>query len=356
MVLLFAPIVALIVLAVSRRRLFAAVRRTDWPAWMLRVAADGLHGDREQWGRAMLAELASIEDPMQRWRFALSAARVALLPPSRRGFHPALVAAMVAGGAWAGAAAFFPRLQVFVVVFAVLLGGYLSWAVAGRRVPRVVLRSPWIVVVSVVLLGVVACVGLAARAASAYPRAVDDPLHLFALVFAVVLAGYVALAVTPPRAAVSQPAGRWAGAAAGLGAVAVWVVPMLLSRSADWLSGPAAWLTVVVAVTVAAGFAAGISRSPNAGVLAGLWTGLVGAPLVFVLGLAASLHAAQTAVADKLTMDAFHQSGLPDLPTYLVSDDLGGLILMLVWLPLWTTAFGAVAGLAAAAVRERTAA
>jgi hypothetical protein len=109
----------------------------------------------------------------------------------------------------------------------------------------------------------------------------------------------------------SQPVGMWAGAIAGLAAVCLWVVPMVAGRSYSWLSGATAWLTVVVAVTVAAGFAV---------------------------------------VA--LTMDAFRQRGLPDLPTYLVSDDLVGLILMLIWLPASTTAFGTAAGAAATAVRR----
>jgi len=349
MILILVPILVLVVVALLSLR---HLRRVDGPAWVLRAAARGLQGDREPWGQAMLAELASIEDPRRRWRFALGAARVALMPPSRLGFYPAALAAIVVGAVWVGAGAFIPRLQVFAVLLAVLLCGYATWLVGGGRVPRSVPRSPRIAIMGVMLIGVATCVGLAGIAASSYPRAVDDPTHLFAVVFALVLATYVGLAVTPPRAAMSQPVGMWAGAIAGLAAVCLWVVPMVAGRSYSWLSGATAWLTVVVAVTVGAGFAAVVGRSPQAGVQAGLWTGLVGAPLVFILGLTASLSTAPTATPDALTMYAFRQSGLPDLPTYLVSDDLGGLILMLVWLPAWTTAFGTAAGAAATAVRR----
>jgi hypothetical protein len=40
--------------------------------------------ERGEWGAAMLAELATLQQPLARWRFALGCARVALFPPRTR--------------------------------------------------------------------------------------------------------------------------------------------------------------------------------------------------------------------------------------------------------------------------------
>jgi hypothetical protein len=64
---------------------------------LLALETTGLHGPRDQWGAAMRAELASIDDPAQRGRFARSAAGFAL----RRGTGPwpVVLAALASLGA-----------------------------------------------------------------------------------------------------------------------------------------------------------------------------------------------------------------------------------------------------------------
>ena len=63
---------------------------------VLALETTGLHGARDRWGAAMRAELASIDEPGQRGRFARSAAGVAL----RRGTGPwPAVLAALAGAA-----------------------------------------------------------------------------------------------------------------------------------------------------------------------------------------------------------------------------------------------------------------
>jgi hypothetical protein len=64
---------------------------------VLALETTGLHGARDQWGAAMRAELASIDDPGQRGRFARGAATVAF----RRGTGPwpAVLAALAGAGA-----------------------------------------------------------------------------------------------------------------------------------------------------------------------------------------------------------------------------------------------------------------
>ncbi len=64
---------------------------------VLALETTSLHGSRDRWGAAMRAELASIDDPVQRGRFARSAAVLAF----RRGtgMWPAALAALVGMGA-----------------------------------------------------------------------------------------------------------------------------------------------------------------------------------------------------------------------------------------------------------------
>ena len=52
---------------------------------VLALETTGLHGARDRWGAAMRAELASIDDPGQRGRFARSAAGVAFAAAPGRG-------------------------------------------------------------------------------------------------------------------------------------------------------------------------------------------------------------------------------------------------------------------------------
>ena len=92
------------------------------------------------------------------------------------------------------------------------------------------------------------------------------------------------------------------------------------------------------------------ARSTNdvrVGIAAGLWTGLVGALIFLVVGMAGTYAAAaagRLSPTDAYTIRAFQQSGLPDLTTYAVGDDLGGSIMLLVWIPLLSLAIGAIGG------------
>jgi hypothetical protein len=58
----------------------------DWPARLLTSAVRCLPAERRDWGAAMLAELAHLQQPFARRRFALGCARVALFPPRLRPF------------------------------------------------------------------------------------------------------------------------------------------------------------------------------------------------------------------------------------------------------------------------------
>jgi hypothetical protein len=53
----------------------------DVPTLLLTRAVRRMPADRGDWGAAMLAELAQLQHPATRWRFALGCTRVALFPP-----------------------------------------------------------------------------------------------------------------------------------------------------------------------------------------------------------------------------------------------------------------------------------
>jgi hypothetical protein len=53
----------------------------DIPRLLLTVAVRRMPAERREWGEAMLAELAQLQNTSTRWRFALGCARVAMFPP-----------------------------------------------------------------------------------------------------------------------------------------------------------------------------------------------------------------------------------------------------------------------------------
>ncbi|MGH9753714.1 MAG: hypothetical protein ACREA2_13115 [Blastocatellia bacterium] len=53
------------------------------PRLLLTIAVRMMPAERREWGAAMLAELAQLQNPSTRWRFALGCARVALFPPRK---------------------------------------------------------------------------------------------------------------------------------------------------------------------------------------------------------------------------------------------------------------------------------
>jgi len=86
-----------------------------------------------------------------------------------------VLALLLAIGAGIAARAALPAMQVFVVTFAILVGGYATVLVAGGRVPR-----PAVVTV-LMLAGVAGCVATSVHVALAYPAAAGDPSHLYSL-------------------------------------------------------------------------------------------------------------------------------------------------------------------------------
>lgn len=89
--------------------------------------------------------------------------------------------------------------------------------------------------------------------------------------------------------------------------------------------------------------AAWTSGRTRTGIGAGVWAGLIGGLLLFVFGMSSTLAMANGFVpVDAVTIGSFQTSGLPDVATYEVSDNLGGFIMALWMLPAHSVAFSVV--------------
>jgi hypothetical protein len=113
----------------------ARLSTLDGPALLLAAAAAALPADRRDWGAAMTAELAQVQGPASRWRFAAGCARAAVLPP--RDHRAAAVSGALAVAATAAAAlatgAALPAGRVFALTFVGLLGGLATLTLARSR-------------------------------------------------------------------------------------------------------------------------------------------------------------------------------------------------------------------------------
>lgn len=128
------------------------------PRLLLTVAVRQMPVERREWGEAMLAELAQLQNTSTRWRFALGCSRVAMFPPRRGGLLQTIMnhkmesivttlgsAALISfilveplerGGAWLARAygiygIFFLLIPAFFFADLLLLGAVV-WSVAGR--------------------------------------------------------------------------------------------------------------------------------------------------------------------------------------------------------------------------------
>jgi hypothetical protein len=150
------------------RRPAAELSVLDGPALLLAAAAATLPTDRRDWGTAMTAELAQVQDPAARWRFAAGCARAGVFPPggNRAAVAGALTfAALAATGLATGAA--LPAGRVFALSFVGLVGGLATLAVArSGRAGRV---GPGPVVAGLGLAGVAGCVGFTTWYVAEYP-------------------------------------------------------------------------------------------------------------------------------------------------------------------------------------------
>jgi hypothetical protein len=327
----------------------------DGPGWLVAAAAATLPGDRRDWGAAMTAELAQVQGSAARWRFAAGCARAALFPPggSRAavGVAGALAVTAMAATALATGAA-LPPMRVFALTFVGLVGGLATLTVArSRRLGR---AGAGLAVAGLALVGIAACVAFTAYYLAEHPsyRRVHPPSvavslpPLTAMVLAVVLAGCLWLALTPPRWLVGDRHARRFGIAMAIALVAGFVLvsrrelrDMTLDAGVmDYLLQ--APILVVLTGSAAAGAA---GRSFRSGLWACAWATVLGAPLIIAAWLAEALRWHQQGRG--LLLDG--EGGLG------VGANLGNAIWWpLVFLGLWALPLG-VLGAAAGSARAR---
>jgi hypothetical protein len=327
----------------------------DWPRRLVTLASRRLRPERRDWAQAMLAELHHVQGRGARWRFALGCARVALVPP-RVEPPPRLAvrAAVLVGavGMGLGIYSVSPAMHVFAVLFAAMLAGCV-WTALRRSRETASRPGPGRMLRAVLLLGVAGCVGVVLYGVVRYPAAAGepwDPVLLFlSVILATMLTSYTWMALIPPRAATAHIlVVRRYGLAGG-----VVVGGLLIAGGAaatlgfgEALAGWS-WLAAAVAAVAACAMAARSSGDARAGLAAGFWIGMVAALILFVGGMwgtYAAAGAGRLSPTDAYTLRAFAESGLPDLTSYVVGDNLGGSITMLLWIPLLSVAIGAGSG------------
>ena len=313
LVVIFAGLVAF--LAIKSLRF-----RGDVPKAMLESAARRLPDDRQDWGRAMLAELDSIHGSFARMRFALGCARVALVPPKRPGASPRSRNTAIAIGSSALALAAYTRFR--------LVGTSYSDSTQHGALYEL---TVWMVVLAV--FASYAAVALA-RLRTATPRAVTS--RRYGLVGGVLSGVVVLLACSPAlmRASDSDPLS---------------LVPN------GWLFLVA--LAVPLLLAVAAVRATGNVRS---GVDTGWWAGVIGGTIVVVGLLVLTYTATHWFVHSPATITAYHsywpprgthQNHFRNITAFLRNANLDtAAIIGVLGLPVLGYLVGAVGGVLGAAL------
>ena len=340
--------------------------RGDLPARIVTAATAWLPARQRDWGHAMAAELAQVHGRAGRWRFAAGALRVALFPPSGRGrrvLAVALAGLLASAAVTAVTAAEIPDLAVSAAVLGLLLGGYATVRASRPRPPcRTV---PGVMVAAVALAAVAAAIVSVARIAVAYPAAAVDNTHVFAVLFAVALAGCLAVALTSSRghtsAARRQPERQaqrqaqrqvlWWALAAALASGTIWTIIDLTTPPRPVGITGYLWPVGAAAVLAASAGAAAGTGSAGVGLRAGLLTAVLSAPMHFAADLTALMQAGHYTLTSPYDVAAFPHSGYPDVASYLLSDAMAGDVL--VGLVVYPVVLFTVALFGASFVRDR---
>jgi hypothetical protein len=342
------------------RQAGARLSSLDGPGWLLAAAAATLPAGRRDWGAAMTAELAQVQDPGARWRFAAGCARAAVFPPGGNraavGVTAALAVAAVAATVLATGAA-LPAGRVFAPALVGLVGGLATLAVArSRRVGR---TWPGPVAAGLALAGNAASVVATIYYLAEHPsyRQLRGPglgvslPPVTAVVLAVVLAGCLWLTLRPPRWLLPDRHARRFGVGMALALVAGFVLASRRDLGAMTLDvGILDYLLLALPVVLLAGSAAAaaVGRSFRAGLWACAWATVLGAPLLIAVWLAEALRWYQR--RGQLLLDGEGGFGVGG---NLVGANLGDAIWWtLIVLVLWALPLG-VLGAAAGSARAR---
>lgn len=245
---------------------------------ILAAATARMASGRRDWGAAMLAELSQIDRRAARWRFALGAARVALFP---------LRAA---------------RLRVAVPV----------------------IRTAMVICIA-------ACVTLTAYAVWRYPQPAGSDAHRYLWLcplLAALLAGYARLALWQPPGATAARHGLVAASFMA----ASWAAGFLLREQLGLPATGWAWPVAFAAPLAAGAVATRRQGGMGEGAIAGLWAGLFGGLGLFIVTMTTTYGSRNWYARDQQTIADAHLHGQPAV-VWIVGDNLGGSIFMLIFIP-----------------------
>lgn len=250
---------------------------------ILASATGRMAAGRRDWGVAMLGELSQIHGRAERWRFALGATRAVLFQP--------------------------------------------------RAVP---------VIRPAVVSCIAACVTLTVYGVWRYPQPAGSDAHsylLFCPLLAVLLAGYARLALwlpQPPRDSVA----RYGFAAAAVMAAA-WTAGFLLHEQLGLPATGWCWPVAFAAPLAIGAVAAGRQGNIFYGPIAGLWAGLFGGLGLFIVTMATTFGSTNWYTHDPETIADAHLHGQPAM-VWIVGDNLGGSVFMLILIPVLSVVLSAV--------------
>ncbi len=260
----------------------------DWARSLLVFAVRGGAADRADWANAMLTELDHVQGRRERWQFSLGCvwAAVRMRAQSRQ-----------PGGA---------LLRVVILgcsVLALALGTY----------------------------GLVHYPGLRS----------EGNLWGAVIVFLATLFTCVALTVFLSRGATQRSsAARRYGLTGGVGVGVGWLLGIdPPSALKGWVFLPL--LIALLCPVVVAVIAGHRAHDSGTGILAALWSGLVGGLIVFLVWLVVT-YANDGRPYDAGLVAGFHKSSAPDLATYAVSDNLGSGLALLLMIPTVALALGSL--------------
>jgi hypothetical protein len=323
--------VILVVVAIAAALLLGARgRSSDLPERVVVAATNRLPAYRRAWGQALVAELAAVRSRGQRWRFAAGVLWIALFPPAPR---PATVRATVAVGAVATVAVtaaavwLVPTLSVFVAVLGLLASGFVA-AAAGRRL-LLPTSLAHLAACTMAIAGILGSVGAIIAVATAHPAATQDRTHIFSVVLAVTLSGYLIAGLTATVPDDAPRAARWGGVVGASAAVILSPVLLPIGGVIPLLPPVTALATFVTAALVAFR-----TRSRAAAARAGLLVAILSAPVHFAMTVTAQLYGRSWTLTNPYDIAAYPHSGYPDVASYLLSDTLEGNIISLVVTPL----------------------
>jgi hypothetical protein len=331
--------------------------RRDIPYRLLTAAIAIMRAGRRDWGRAMLAELDYVRSPGDRARFALSAARVALFPPRASPSWRMVPAGLAVRAVVAVATihALAPAVgPVPLVLMAVPAAG--AWgtltipALAGRHGSGVLAAQ------GAVAAGVTGCLALALLTMQHYPQVMSTgggPGWIIGVVFDVVSAGYLGLALLLPRW--SSGTGRSSGyalAAALVVAVSAAYYVAHPSLTGLWTgTAPGEYLLAGLAVPAATALAAWRGGRFGDGLQAAAWAAMLGALITSIMIIAATSRVAPSAAGSQQIIAEARAHGVASASVWLSGDNLGSAISVLISAAVIFLAAGVAGAAAGCALR-----